>query len=201
MSDHPVDLVLHAPVRTTDAIVGRVEHVILDPGHGRATHLVVRETALPNTLRLVPEKYLAKAAADGVALSIPAKRFAGLPEYILTEYFSPDFFTGLADRERLKLPMAPSGWTLERPATPEGSVALVGHETVWTTDGKVGRVDGVLADRATGRVTHLLLREGHLFGHREVQVPAGLIAGYGEDGVHLSVDKAAVDALPDIHAA
>ena len=70
--------------------------------------------------------------------------------------------------------MAPSGWTVERPATPEGAVALVGHETVLATDGKVGRVDGVLVDRASGRVTHLVLREGHLFGHREVQVPAAM---------------------------
>lgn len=201
MSDHRADLVLHAPVWTTDAAVGRLEHVIVDPGHGRVSHVVVRETALPNTLRLVPEKYLGPAGPEGLRLTVAAKRFAAFPEYLVTEYFSPDFFAGLADRERVKLPLAPSGWTVERPATPEGFVALVGHEAVFATDGRIGRVDGVLLDRATGRVSHLLLREGHLFGRREVQVPAGLIARYEAEAVHLSVTKAAVDALPDLQAA
>ncbi len=79
-------------------------------------------------------------------------------------------------------------------------MALVGHEAVLATDGKVGRVDGVLADRASGRVTHLVLREGHLFGHREVQVPAAMVARYADATVHLNVDKAAIAALPDVHA-
>lgn len=200
MSEHAVDLVLHAPVSATDGPVGRVEHVILDPQHGRATHVVVRETELPNTLRLVAEKHIAKATPDGVVLSITRKHFELLQEYILTDYFSPSFFLGLAGQEQLTLPMAPSGWTVERPTTPEGAVALVGHEAVLATDGKVGRVDGVLADRASGRVTHLVLREGHLFGHREVQVPAAMVARYADATVHLNVDKAAIAALPDVHA-
>ena len=121
------DLALSAPVTATDGPVGRVAHIILDPGHGRATHIVVRETDLPHTLRLVPEKDIATAAPDGVRLSVDRKRFAALREYILTEYFPPSFFLGLAAKEQCKLPMAPSGWTVERPATPEGAVALVGH--------------------------------------------------------------------------
>lgn len=200
MSEHAVDLVLHTPVSATDGPVGRVEHVILDPKHGRATHVVVRENQPPNTLRLVAEKHLAKSGPDGLVLSISRKHFETLREYILTEYFPPSFFLGLASQEHLELPMAPSGWTLERPATPDGAVALVGHETVLATDGKIGRVDGVLVDRASGRVTHLLLREGHLFGHREVQVPAAMVARYEDATVHLAVDKAAIAALPDVHA-
>jgi sporulation protein YlmC with PRC-barrel domain len=200
MSERTVDLALAAPVAATDGPVGRVEHVIVDPSHGRATHLVVRETQLPNALRLVPEKYVAKARPDGVDLSISRKRFEGMREYIRTEYYPESFFLGLAGKEHCKLPMAPSGWTVERPATPEGFVALVGHEAVLATDGRIGRVDGVLADHASGRITHLLLRQGHLWGAREVQVPAGLVVRYEAGQVVLSVDKAAVGALPDAHA-
>lgn len=200
MPERIFDLALSVPVTATDGPVGRVAHIILDPGHGRATHIVVRETELPNTLRLVPEKHIAAAGPDGVRLSVDRKRFADMREYIQTEYFSPSFFLGLAAKEHCNLPMAPAGWTVERPATPEGAVALVGHETVVATDGKVGRVDGVLADHASGRVTHLLLRQGHLWGAREVQVPAGLVAGYEDGQVRLSVDKAAVGDLPDVHA-
>lgn len=200
MPERALDLALSAPVRATDAPIGHVAHVIIDPEHGRATHLVVRESQLPNTLRLVPEKYIAASGPDGVALSIPRNRVAALREYIQTEYYSPSFFLTLAKREHCNLPLAPSSWTVERPATPEGSVALVGHEPVEATDGPVGRVDGVLAEAHTGRITHLLLRRGHLWGTREVQVPAAMVAAYADGKVRLGIDKAAVGALPDVHA-
>ncbi|WP_428564014.1 MAG: hypothetical protein ACP59X_01460 [Solidesulfovibrio sp. DCME] len=199
MPDAALDLTLTAPVQATDAAIGRVEHIIIDPHLGKATHIVVREDALPNTLRLVAEKYIASASPQGVHLNIPHKRVGALKEYIQTEYFSPAYFLTLAKAEEVKLPMAPASWTVERPATPEGSVALAGHEPVRASDGKVGRVDGVLCDRHTGRVTHLLLRQGHLWGTREVQVPAGLVAGYEDGEVVLSATKAAIGALPDIH--
>lgn len=200
MPERIFDLALAAPVTATDGPVGQVAHVIIDPSHGRATHVVVRESQLPNALRLVPEKFVAEADASGVRLTVPRKRFEAMREYIQTEYYPPSFFLGLASKEQCKLPMAPSSWTVERPATPEGFVPLVGHEEVVATDGKVGRVDGVLADHASGRVTHLLLRQGHLWGSREIQVPAGLVARYEAGRVLLSADKATVGALPDIHA-
>jgi len=199
MSEHAVDLVLSAPVRATDAPVGRIAHVVIDPTHGKATHLVVREDAPPNALRLVPEKYVAASGPDGVKLNIDARRLAGLKEYIQTDYYPPSFFLALAQKEHCRMPLAPSGWTVERPATPEGSVALFGHEPVAATDGEVGKVDGVLVEAHTGRVTHLVLRKGHLWGAREIQVPAGLVAGYEDGTVRLSVAKAAVAALPDAH--
>lgn len=200
MPDAALDLILSATVHATDAAIGRVENVIIDPHQGKATHLVVREDALPNTLRLVPEKYIASAGPDGVRLNIPQQRVAACKPYIQEDYYSPAFFLSLAKDEDVKLPMAPSSWTVEHPATPAGSVALAGHEPVRATDGKIGRVDGVLTERHTGRVTHLLLRTGHLWGTREVQVPAGLVAGYEDGDVLLSATKAEISALPDVHA-
>jgi len=196
MHERSIDLILSAPVFATDALVGRLEHVVIDPSHGRAAYLVVREEALPNTLRLVPEKYVASADAKGVHLSIDAAKAAGLREYVITDYYAPSFFLTLAAREHCNLPMAPSSWTVERPATPQGDVALSGHEAVHAVDGKVGRLDGVLTEAHTGRVVTLLMRQGHLWGAREVAIPAGLVAAYEDGVVRLSVDVAAVAALP-----
>ena len=198
MSEHMLNLPLAAPVYAGKTLVGRVEHVIVDPSHGRATWLVVRENALPNTLRLVAEKFVATTGEDGVHLSCDAAKLAGMREYVLTEYYPPSFFLHLAADEHCKLPLAPSGWTIERPATPAGSVALAGHETVWATDGKVGRLDGVHVEAHTGRVIELLLRQGHLWGAREVAIPAGLVAAYEDGTVRLGVDLAAIAALPAV---
>ena len=198
MSEHMLNLPLAAPVYAGKTLVGRVEHVIVDPSHGRATWLVVRENALPNTLRLVAEKFVAETGADGVHLSCDTAKLAAMREYVLTEYYPPSFFLHLAADEKCKLPLAPSGWTIERPATPAGSVALAGHETVWATDGKVGRLDGVHVEAHTGRVIELLLRQGHLWGAREVAIPAGLVAAYEDGAVRLAVDTATIGALPSV---
>ena len=196
MSEHAFDVSLNAPVFAEDAKVGRVANVVVDPSHGRATFLVVREDALPNTLRLVSEKHIAASGPDGVRLSCSPAKFAAMREYVLTEYYSPEYFLHMAEKEHCKLPMAPSSWTVERPATPAGSVPLAGHEAVEATDGKVGKLDGVHLEAHTGRVIYLILRQGHLWGAREVAIPAGLVAGYADGVIKLSVDKAAIAALP-----
>lgn len=200
MPEQALDLALSAPVHATDGLAGNVERVIVNPETGKATHVVVREAALPNTLRLVAEKYIAKTQDGALHLTLSRAKETELPEYIQTDYYSPAFFLGLARQEQVRLPLSPAGWQVEHPATPEGSVALIGHETVMASDGKVGRVDGVLADRHSGRITHLLLRQGHLWGAREVQIPAGLVAGYADNEVTLSATKAEIGALPDVHA-
>ena len=196
MHERSIDLTLSAPVFATDALVGRIEHVVIDPSHGRAAYLVVREAALPNTLRLVPEKFVTTSDDKGVHLSIDAAKVASLREYVITDYYPPSFFLTLAAKEHCKLPLAPSSWSVERPATPQGDVALSGHEAVQATDGKVGRLDGVLTEAHTGRVITLLLRQGHLWGAREVAIPAGLVAAYEDGVVRLNVDTATIAALP-----
>ena len=194
MPEKSVDLVPGAPVTATDGPVGRLARVIIDPEHDRAIYLVVEEADAPNTQRLVSEKYLVRAEKTGIALSLSRKHFAAQKPYIQTEYFSPEFFLTVAKQEACNLPLEPSSWTVERPATPAGAVALVGHEPVEATDGKVGQVDGVLLDRTGGHVTHLILRRGHLWGARDVLVPAGLVSRYEDGRVILSVDKAALTA-------
>ena len=86
MHERSIDLTLSAPVFATDALVGRIEHIVIDPSHGRAAYLVAREAALPNTLRLVPEKYVASSDDKGVHLNIDAANVAGLREYVITDY-------------------------------------------------------------------------------------------------------------------
>jgi sporulation protein YlmC with PRC-barrel domain len=196
MPEHAFDVSLEAPVFADDARIGRVANVVVDPSHGRATFLVVREDALPNTLRLVSQKHVAASGPDGVRLACSPAKVAAMREYILTEYYSPEFFLHMAAQEHCKLPLVPSSWTVERPATPAGSVALAGHEAVHATDGKVGRLDGVHLEAHTGRVVYLILRQGHLWGAREVAIPAGLVAAYEDGTVRLSVDTATVAALP-----
>ncbi len=193
-----MDIALKSRVSGTDGEIGVVENLIINPVVGRLAFLVVKETASPNALRLVPEKMVAKADHENVVLSLDAEKFHGLTEFIQNAFIPPSMFMYLAREEHVDLPIVPSSWTVEYEAAPNGSIVIRRHEPVFATDGRVGRVDEFLAERKTGRITHLILTEGHLWGKREVRVPVALVDRYEDGAVHLKVDKEAVEMLPDV---
>jgi hypothetical protein len=46
-------------------------------------------------------------------------------------------------------------------------------------------------------VTHVLLKEGHLWGHKEVAIPFDKIARF-DDGIRLNITKQQVKDLPPV---
>jgi len=59
-------------------------------------------------------------------------------------------------------------------------------------------VDEIMVDSQDGKITHLVLREGHLFGHRDVAIPVSQIDHLAEEAIHLKLDKQGVEDLPEI---
>ena len=64
-------------------------------------------------------------------------------------------------------------------------------------DGDIGRVQGLVVDRADHHVTRVLLDEGHLWGQKRVAIPIGSVADV-DDGVRLNLAKDQVLDLPSI---
>jgi hypothetical protein len=58
-------------------------------------------------------------------------------------------------------------------------------------------VQGLVIERKTHHVTHVLLQEGHLWGRKEVALPIGSVTGLG-DGIQLNIGKSEVRDLPAI---
>ena len=73
-------------------------------------------------------------------------------------------------------------------------------EHVHATDGRIGKVQGLVIDPDSHHVTHVLLQEGHLWGRKEVAIPIGAVTGTA-DGIQLNLTKRQVEDLPpvDIH--
>jgi len=69
-------------------------------------------------------------------------------------------------------------------------------EHVHAKDGDIGHVQGIVVDAASGRVTSVLLREGHLLGRRTVLIPRSAVAEVGADGFHLNITREQVQVLP-----
>jgi hypothetical protein len=66
---------------------------------------------------------------------------------------------------------------------------------VHATDGDIGQLRALSIDPGSHRVTHVrvLLKEG-LWRHKEVAIPAGDVAGFG-DGINLNLTKQQVEDL------
>jgi sporulation protein YlmC with PRC-barrel domain len=86
----------------------------------------------------------------------------------------------------------------KRKAIPPGELAVRRGARVRATDGRMGRVDEFVIVPESGHITHMILREGHLWGDKEVTIPVSDIAEIEEGVVHLKLNKAQVEALPAI---
>jgi len=53
-----------------------------------------------------------------------------------------------------------------------------------------------VVDAGTHRVSHVLLKEGHLFGHKQVAIPIAAVREVGDGVVTLSITKHEVGDLP-----
>ncbi len=87
---------------------------------------------------------------------------------------------------------------MERENIPAGERAVRRGARVQATDGDVGHVDEFLVNPDGDLITHLVLREGHLWGRKDVSIPVSAIDLIEEDTVFLSLSKDDVEALPTI---
>jgi sporulation protein YlmC with PRC-barrel domain len=81
---------------------------------------------------------------------------------------------------------------------PVGKLAIRRGARVVARDGQVGRVDEFVVDRRSEHITHLVMREGHLWGTKDIAIPVSDIVRMDEDTVYLRLDKASIEALPAI---
>jgi hypothetical protein len=80
---------------------------------------------------------------------------------------------------------------------PIGEVVVCRGDPVHATDGDIGRVQGLVIDRSSRHVTHVLLQEGHLWGRSEVAIPISAVASTS-GGIRLTIAKQQVQELPPV---
>ncbi len=200
-----VTLVLGSEAVCSDGYRGQVRAVVLDPAAGTVTHLVVEPAGRSGLARLVSLD-LVDATPGGIRLRCTEAEFAGLEA---AEETLAEFALGY----QVPVQLLPPGWrgtggpaadggTIPRiqeketvDVIPRGEVAerLGGH--VHATDGDVGQLRALRIDPASRQVTHVLVREGHLLGRKDVAIPFDAVAGF-DDGIRLRITRQRVRDLP-----
>jgi len=196
MSEIPLD----AQVICTDGKVGTSTAVILDPIKKAVTHVVVKISGEDE--REVPLGHVVSAEHDAITLNCTKADLENMAKFKTFQYVpgtthNPNLPGGEWEAPYVTLDYG--GDMREVEALPEGELAVHRGDPVKATNGQVGVVGELVVDADSGRITHLVLEKGHLFGKEEITVPLDQIDHVAEDGiVHLSIDKSAVKNLPSV---
>jgi sporulation protein YlmC with PRC-barrel domain len=207
-----MDIPVDAHVECADGPGGRSTHVILDPRRRTVTHLVVEEKAWPHVARLVPLELVVRSDPHTIWLRCPRAELAALDNFLEAAFMPAD---PSAD-EGVDLGGYPAGslflWPyplmadplpkpfVEVERVPPGERDIRRGARVVATNGPVGRVDEFLVDPTDGKITHLVLREGHFWGQKDVTIPVSEIDHIDDEAVYLKLDKLEIGALPSVPA-
>jgi hypothetical protein len=82
-------------------------------------------------------------------------------------------------------------------AVPLGDIEVERHDSVLAMDGHIGQVEGFAVDPADQKMTHVLLKEGHLWGRRQVAIPVSAVESV-DAGIRLNITKQQVEDLPPL---
>lgn len=200
-----VTLAIGAATVTSDGFTGELKSLVVDPRIRSVTHLVVEPEHAYGLARLVPLE-AADAAGEPIRLRYSETEFKDLPpaEETLAE-FVPGYevpvqlLPGGEGWRPADGPVA-DGETIGQiremetiPLVPDAEVQESRGDQVHATDGHVGQFQGLRVDAANGAVRHVLLKR-HPWGHAELAIPVGAVAGF-TGGVQLSITKHEVKDL------
>jgi hypothetical protein len=197
-----MDIPVRAHVQCADGPCGKTAYIIIDPTKEEVTHVVVEIGAFPISQRIVAVGEIDRATPDMIHLKCTRDQLDAMEHFVDTE-FVPGFasFIGYAPGQYWLSPyVGPGAFVVkqEREHIPLGALAVKRGALVCATDGIVGHVDEFLIDPLDRHITHLVLREWHLWGQKDVSIPVSQIDHIEDAAVHVKLARSDIETLPHI---
>jgi hypothetical protein len=202
-----MEIPLKAQVECTDGVCGRCVYVLMNPVVDEVTHLVVREDSSPHTEYIVAVDVVSATTADTIGLRCSKADLEKMEPFIQTGFIEekvPDYAGsgGYGGGTSFYWPYVTPERTVRVPVEdqqiPLGELAVRRGTRVEATDGFVGKVDEFLVNPENGHITHLVMREGHLWGQKDVTIPLSVMGETRDDTVFLKLDKHQIESLPTV---
>ena len=208
-----------AKVLATDGPVGELTAIVVDPVAQAVTHLIITPPHHPDLGHLVSLDAV-EHDGDPIRLRLTVAEFRGLDsakdEHVLRvsggKWASAHGSTFSFPYYRLASLAGGSAGSAAREVEPGyhylppedmsdrvplGEVDVRRGDEVHAADGWIGSVQGLVIDPADHHVTHVLLAEGHLWGHKQVAIPITTASRVG-DSIHVELTKQQVEDLPPV---
>ena len=204
-------LELGGVVACSDGPFGELADVVVDPVSRRVTHLVVQPHHRHDQARLVAIDRV-RAADEGLTLDCSIADVEALDPVHESAYLrvgefpvaDPGWEVGTQDVLALPVYQEMDGMgTVIDPdphvmfnydRIPEHEVEIRRSSGVMSADGHhLGHVEGFLV--GAGQTADIVLERGHLWGRREIVIPAAAVERVQNDSITLSLTKQQVGAL------
>jgi len=188
------EFAIGASASCSDGVCGVVRRIIIDPDNRTVTHLVIKPKHRLQPGRLVPVDQVDTTTGE-IRLHCTLAGF---------DCLEPAEETELVEGLGLGISALPGGPPLGIPepapivvqdVIPIGETEVSPGDPVHALDGEIGHVQGFLVHPDDRRITHVLLREGHLWGRKKVAIPISAVTG-AEAGIRLNLTKKQVEDLP-----
>ncbi len=198
-----MEIPIKAKVFCRDEHCGHISCVVINPINDEVTHVVVEDDYYPYEERIVSVELIKETTSDSIDLSCDKDELSHMEDFIEHRYIHVDKVHGsYPARRHVYLPY---GWPIheefaeiKQERIPPGKVPFHLGAVVNAVDGTVGQVDEFLIDPESGHITHLIMRKDHLWGRTDKTIPVSEIDRVEEDTVFLKLDKAEIEALPEI---
>ena len=195
-----MDIPINAVIKCAGQVCGHSTHIILNPTNDVVTHVVVRRSEFPGEEVLVPVNMIVDSAPDEIRLRCTDEDLKDMQSFVKLEFVEPTVPLMMAQGYMMWPYSVPEEGivTLREERIPPNELAVRRGTPVEASDGRVGQVDEFLIDPTTQEITHLILREGHLWGKKDVTIPVTQIDHIDAQAVHLKLNKQEVEGLPTV---
>ena len=197
------ELSLGAQVLATDGELGTLRALIVDAATGSISHLAVTNGEVPNSARLIAMRHVSQADAHQAQLDMSRREALRCPRLVV-----PGTVPDSADQGRdetasawfLDLSAGEYTFALRRRLPTAESVLVTRGRPVESVDGDhLGVIDDVVIDVDTGAISHLVLAKGHLFGRRQVLIPASRIVEISADHIRADLSPSSLETTMRRH--
>ena len=207
MPDERVSIGAH--VVASDGECGELVRVVIDPVKQEVTHLVVAPRHHGGLDKLVPFDRVEAVESEHIRIGYTKAQFGELDDAEDVQFLPADTdVLGYGRSHAVLWPYQPllikgltPGQSHHSPMLsdriPLGEVEVQRGDQVHAKDGHVGSVQGLVIDPSDHHVTHVLLQEGHIWGHKQVAIPIGAASRVDQE-VQVDLTKQEIEDLPSV---
>ncbi len=189
---------------------GRSVCIIINPIQKEVTHVVIKTKGLLGIEYMVPVGRISSSTPHQIQLNCTRKEMIEMEPFIRSHFIGSEDSEyrynqltsfGLEEDEGFLWPYAAQedlGTYIDEEQIPYDELGIHRGAHVEAADGRIGRVDEFIINPENDHMTHLVLREGHMWGKKDVTIPVSEIERMKDDVVYLKLTKTQVQELPGI---